>query len=144
MLKPILNHQKEIKDLHKKMDFLRESFDFGNADAFFEELYDISKEMKNELAYHFNLQQYSYGENEKAKKIVLENMLVKDMLLRMLDFIIKNAYEKKQDAFIKLDDFDEILKAYLKKEKGLFIQELRSVLSENEIEECEKKLSSLV
>ncbi|WP_457561388.1 phosphoribosylaminoimidazolecarboxamide formyltransferase [Caminibacter sp.] len=144
MLKPIIEHQNELKEIYKKMDFLRENFDLGNVDAFYEELMDLAKEMKNELNYHFNLQIYSYGENEKAKKFVLENLLVRDMLNRMLDFIIAKSYEKSMDAFSKFDDFDEILRAYLKKEKGLFIQELKEVLSEEEIKECEEKLLKLV
>lgn len=144
MLEPIITHHKELKEIYKKMDFLRENFDIGNPEAFYEELMDLAKEMKNELNYHFNLQLYSYGENEKAKKFVLENMLVRDMLNRMLDFIIAKSYEKSMDAFLKFDDFDEIFRAYLKKEKGLFIQQLKSVLSEDEIKECEEKLSKLV
>ncbi len=144
MLTPIIEHQKKLKEIYKKMDFLRENFDLANADAFYEEFLDLAKEMKEELTYHFNLQKYSYGENEKAKKFVLENMLVKDILNRMLEFIIVKSSEKSMDAFSKFDDFEEIFKAYLKKEKGLFIQELKSVLNKEEIEECEKRLLSLI
>ena len=144
MLEPIINHQKEIKEIFKKMEFLRDNFDFGNLKAFYEELYDLVKDMRNELDYHFNLQFYSVGENEKTKKFVMENKLVRDMLFRMLDFIKAKAVENSPDAFIKFDDFEEILKAYLKKEKGLFLQQIREVLSENEIKDIEKKLRELV
>ena len=143
MLEPIINHQKEIKEIFKKMEFLRENFIPGQ-NAFFEELSDLAKEMKKELEYHFNLQIYSVGENEKAKKFVMENLLVRDMLFRMLGFIILKADENSVDAFVKFDDFEEILKAYLKKEKGLFIQNLKNSLNKNEIEEIENKLKSLL
>ncbi|MEO1923809.1 MAG: phosphoribosylaminoimidazolecarboxamide formyltransferase [Nautiliaceae bacterium] len=144
MLEPIINHQKEIKEIFKKMEFLRDNFDFGNSKVFLEEIKDLAKEMKKELEYHFNLQIYSVREHEKAKKFVMENLLVRDMLFRMLDFIILKADENSVDAFIKFDDFEEILKAYLKKEKGLFIQNLKSSLNEDEIEEIESKLKSLL
>jgi len=144
VLKPLIEHQKEIKDIFKKMEFLRDNFDFGNPKAFYEELYDLVKDIRSELDYHFNLQTYSAGENPKAKKFVLENLLVKDMLFRMLDFIKAKAVENSPDAFLKFDDFEEILKAYLKKEKGLFLQQIREVLSEGEINEIEKKLKNLI
>ncbi len=140
MLKPIINHQKEIKEIFKKMEFLRDNF--SPLDAFYEELEDLSKEMQKELEYHFNLQFYGIT-NEKAKKFVNENRLVKEMLFRMLNFIQQKAKEKSMDAFLKFDDFEEILKAYLKKEKGLFIQELKSVLDDSEIEEIEKNILEL-
>ncbi|NPA87191.1 phosphoribosylaminoimidazolecarboxamide formyltransferase [Caminibacter pacificus] len=143
MLEPIINHQKELKEIFKKMQFLRDNFDFGNPDAFYEELYDLVKEMRSELDFHFNLQQYGVT-NEKAKKFVLENMLVKEMLFRMLDYIKAKSVEKSPDAFLKFDDFEEILKAYLKKERGLFIQQLQSVLSEEEIKETEENIKKLI
>ena len=143
MLGPILEHQKEIKEIFKKMQFLRDNFDIQNQNAYFEELYDLVKEMRSELDFHFNLQKYGIT-NEKAKKFVMENMLVREMLFRMLDFIKAKSVEKSMDAFLKFDDFEEILKAYLKKEKGLFIQQLRSVLNENEIEEIKENIKKLV
>ena len=143
MLGPILNHQKEIKEIFKKMQFLRDNFDIQNQNAYFEELYDLVKEMRSELDFHFNLQKYGIT-NEKAKKFIMENMLVREMLFRMLDFIKAKSIEKSMDAFLKFDDFEEILKAYLKKEKGLFIQQLRSVLDENEIEEIKENIKKLV
>jgi len=75
---------------------------------------------------------------------VNENRLVRDMLFRMLDFIKSKAIEKSMDAFLKIDDFDEILRAYLKKEKGLFRQNLRENLSDEEIKEIEEKLKNLI
>jgi hypothetical protein len=143
MLKPIIEHQKEVKEIYKKMKFLRDNFNIENQDAFYEELTDLVKEIKKELDYHFNLQFYSVT-NEKAKKFVLENKLVREMLFRMLDFIKAKCVEKSMDAFLKFDDFEEILRAYFKKEKGLFIQELKSVLDENEIEEVENNLQKLI
>jgi hypothetical protein len=143
MLDAIINHQKELKDIYKKMEFLRDNFDFKNQEAFLSELADKAKEMRDELEYHFNLQFHSVT-NEKAKKFVLENMLVRDMLFRMLDFIIKKAKQNSTDAFLKFDDFEEIFRAYLKKEKGLFLQNLKSILTQEEIEEIEKKLKDLV
>ena len=143
MLDAIINHQKELKDIYKKMEFLRDNFDFGNQEAFLSELADKAKEIRDELEYHFNLQFHSVT-NEKAKKFILENMLVRDMLFRMLDFIIKKAKQNSVDAFLKFDDFEEIFKAYLKKEKGLFLQQLREVLNEEELREIEENLNGLI
>ena len=143
MLDVIINHQKKLNEIYKKIDFLRENFNFENQEAFFSELVDNAKELKNELEFHFNLQVNAIS-NEKAKKFVLENMLVRDMLFRMLDFIIKKAKQNSVDAFLKFDDFEEIFKAYLKKEKGLFLQQLREVLNEEEIKEIEENLNRLV
>ena len=143
MLKPIIEHQKEIKDIYKKMKFLRDNFNPKNQDAFFEELIDLVKEIRKELDFHFNLQFFSVT-NEKAKKFVMENKLVRDMLFRMLDFIKAKSIEKSLDAFLKFDDFEEILRAYFKKEKGLFIQQLKSVLNEEELEEIENNLQKLI
>jgi hypothetical protein len=143
MLKPIINHQKELNEIYKKMEFLRENFDFANQEAFLSELSDKAKEMRDELEYHFNLQFYSIT-NEKVKKFVNENRLVKDMLFRMLDFIIKKAEQNSADAFLKFDDFEEIFKAYLKKEKGLFLQHLKRTLDKEEIKEIEKRLLNLM
>jgi len=143
MLKPIIEHQKELKEIYKKMDFLRENFIPGQ-NAFFEELADLAKQMKDELDYHFNLQIYSVGENPKTEHLVKENKLVRDILFRMLDFMIAKAAENSMDAFVKFDDFDEIFRAYLKKEKGLFIQNIKAQLNENEIDEIEKKLKNLI
>ena len=143
MLKPIIEHQKELKEIYKKMDFLRENFIPGQ-NAFFEELSDLAKEMKNELEYHFNLQIYSVGSNSKVEYLVKENLLVRDILFRMLDFMINKAKENSMDAFIKFDDFDEIFRAYMKKEKGLFIQNIKSELNEDETREIEEKLKSLI
>ncbi len=144
MLEPIINHQKEIKEIFNKMEFLRDNFNFQNPAPFLEELCDLVKKMQDELEYHFNLQVYSVGTNEKAKKFVMENMLVRDILFRMLKFIKSKCEENSIDAFSKFDDFEEILKAYLKKERGLFIEQLKSVLSQDEILEIERKLKSLL
>jgi len=143
LLDAIIQHQKELKEIYKKMDFLRENFIPGQ-NAFFEELADLAKEMKEELEYHFNLQIHSVGTNPKTEYLVKENMLVRDMLFRMLDFMIKKASENSMDAFLKFDDFDEIFRAYLKKEKGLFIQNIESELSEKEIAEIENRLKMLI
>ncbi|WP_024788296.1 MULTISPECIES: hypothetical protein [unclassified Lebetimonas] len=143
MLKPIIEHQKEIKDIYKKMKFLRDNFNLENQDAFYEELMDLIKDIRSELDYHFNLQFYSVT-NEKAKKFVLKNKLVRDILFRMLDFMKAKCVEKSMDAFLKFDDFEEILRAYFKKEKGLFIQELKSVLEDKQKEEVENNLQKLI
>jgi len=144
MLDAIINHQKELKEFNKKLLFLRDNFDLEHADAFYEELLDLVREFRREIDYHFNLQIYSVGENEKVKYLVNENRLVRDMLFRMLDFIKSKAIEKSMDAFLKIDDFDEILRAYLKKEKGLFRQNLREKLTDKEIEEIEERLKKLI
>jgi len=143
MLKPIVDHQKELKEIYKKMDFLRDNFIPGQ-NAFFEELFDLAKEMRDELEYHFNLQIHSVGTNPKTEYLVKENLLVRDMLFRMLDFIMERSKQNSMDAFLKFDDFDEIFRAYMKKEKGLFIQNIESELSESEIKDIEKKLQALV
>ncbi|MEO1958506.1 MAG: phosphoribosylaminoimidazolecarboxamide formyltransferase [Nautiliaceae bacterium] len=144
MLEPIINHQKEIKEIFKKMEFLRDNFNFQNPAPFLEELCDLVKKMQDELEYHFNLQVYSVGTNEKAKKFVMENMLLRDILFRMLKFIKNKCEESSIEAFSKFDDFEEILKAYLKKERGLFIEQLKTVLNKDEILEIERRLKSLL
>ena len=84
------------------------------------------------------------GTNPKVEHLVKENMLVRDMLFRMLDFMIVKSQENSMDAFLKFDDFEEIFRAYLKKEKGLFIQNIRAQLNESKIKEIEEKLKALV
>jgi len=143
MLAPIIEHQKDIKEIYKKMEFLRDNFIPGQ-NAFFEELEELAKNMKEEIEYHFNLQIHSVGTNPKTEHLVKENLLVRDILFRMLDFIVLKSKENSMDAFLKFDDFDEILRAYLKKEKGLFIQNIESELDEKEIKEIEEKLLTLV
>ena len=142
MLKIIINHQENIKEIFKKMEFLRDNF-IPN-DAFFEELEDLAKNMKEEIEFHFNLQIYSVGENKKVDHLVKENLLVRDILFRILEYIIDKSKEKSFDAFLKFDDFEEILKAYLKKERGLFLQNLFYHLNEEEIKEIEEKLEKLI
>jgi len=142
--KPIIEHQNELKELNKKLLFLRDNFDLAHQDTFFDELNVLIKELKEELDYHFNLQIQTFGENNKVKFLVNENRLIRDMLFRMLDFIKAKSTEKNLDAFLKIDDVDEILRAYLKKEKGLFIQQLRDILDEKEIKEIEEKLKKLI
>ncbi len=141
MIEPIIEHHKDIEEIFKKMEFLRDNF--SPLPAFYEELYDLCNKMRDELEFHFNLQIHGIT-NEKAKRFVNENRLVRDMLFRMLDFIQQKAYEKNMDAFLKFDDFEEILKAYLKKEEGLFIQQLQSVLDENEIKEMDENIKKLI
>ncbi len=141
MIEPIIEHQKDIKEIFQKMEFLRDNF--SPLDAFYEELYDLSNKMRDELEFHFNLQIHGIT-NEKAKRFVNENRLVRDMLFRMLDFIQQKAHEKSLDAFLKFDDFEEILKAYLKKEEGLFIQQLRGALNEEEIKEIDENIKKLI
>ena len=141
MIEPIIKHQKELKEIFKKMEFLRDNF--SPLDAFYEELYDLCNNLRDELEFHFNLQIHGIT-NEKAKRFVNENRLVRDMLFRMLDFIQQKAHEKSMDAFLKFDDFEEILKAYLKKEKGLFKEQLKSVLNEDEIKEMEENIKKLI
>ena len=143
MLEPITDHQKEIKEINKNLLFLRDNFDMNHQDAFFEELLNIVKKLREEIDYHFNLQIYGIT-NEKAKPFVNENRLVRDMLFRMIDFIKAKAIEKSLDAFMKIDDIDEIIRAYLQKEEGLFIQQLKSVLSDEEIEEVEENIKKLI
>jgi len=142
--KPIIEHQNELKELNKKLLFLRDNFDLAHQDTFFDELNVLIKELKEELDYHFNLQIQTFGENNKVKFLVNENRLIRDMLFRMLDFIKAKSTEKNLDAFLKIDDVDEILRAYLKKEKGLFIQQLRDILDEKETKEIEEKLKKLI
>jgi len=144
LLEPIIEHHKELKELNKKLLFLRDNFDLDHADAFYDELMDLIKEFRSEIDYHFNLQIYSVGQNEKVKHLVNENRLVRDILFRMLDFMKAKAVEKSMDAFLKIEDFDEILRAYIKKEKGLFRQEIREKLNDEEIEKIEEDLRRLI
>jgi len=78
--------------------------------------------------------------NEKVDKIVLENMLVRRIMLNMNSKIKEGATNKDVNIFSFFDEFEEILRAYLKKEEGLFIQELEMATNEEE----RKKIKELL
>jgi hypothetical protein len=134
MIEKILDNHKNLKEVYyEKMDKLRETFDFNNQDITFDKLLEYSNELEKEIIKHFEIQNRLSGKiNEKVDKLILENMLVRRILLRMNNKIKEGAINKDINIFAFFDEFEEILKAYLKKEKGLFIQELEAATNEEE------------
>jgi len=127
IINKILEHQTILKNIYyEKMDKLREEFDFNNPTPTFEKLKNYIIEMETELIRHFEFQEEL--RNSKTESIILENMLVKEILLRMCQKIFQGAVSQNPDIFQLFEDFEEIFKAYLAKERGRFIQELKEVL----------------
>jgi len=134
MIKTILDNQTILKDIYyNKLDKLRETFDFNNPNITFIKMEEYATNLQNEIKNHFSLQEKLKNNiNKQVDKIILENMLVKDILLRMSTKIIDGAQNKDINIFSFFDDFEEILRAYLLKEEGLFIQELTMATNEDE------------
>jgi len=143
MIESILNHQKILTTLYyEKLDKLREEFDFNNPAPTFEKMFEYASQLQQEIKNHFALQEKLTNQiNKKVDKLILENKLVKDMLIRMSSKIIDGAKNKDINIFNFFDDFEEILKAYLLKEEGLFIQELQMATNEKEKEKIKSILS---
>jgi hypothetical protein len=134
MIQKILDNQKNLKELYyEKMDKLRETFDFNNQNETFNKLLEYSNELEKEIENHFTLQNKLTNQiNKEVDRIVLENMLVRRIMLNMNAKIKQGAINKDINIFAFFDDFEEILRAYLKKEEGLFIQELEIATTEEE------------
>jgi hypothetical protein len=134
VIQKILDNHKVLQELYyEKMDKLRETFDFNNPNETFDKLLEYSNELAKEIENHFELQNRLKNQiNEKVDKIVLENMLVRRIMLNMNSKIKEGAINKDIDIFAFFDEFEEILRAYLKKEEGLFIQELEMATNEKE------------
>jgi len=143
MIKNIIENQKILKNLYyNKLDKLRETFDFNNQTPTFENMQKYALELQTELKNHFALQEKLKNQiNPQIDKIILENMLVKDILLRMCNKIIDGAKKQDINIFSFFDDFEEILKAYLLKEEGLFIQEIDMATNDKEKEKIKSILS---
>ena len=128
MLEILLRRHKLLQDLFKKLEFLRDNFDFNHSKPFYEELVRIGEDLKLETDYHFHLQDEAVSPiSSETKKLVKENMLVRDILLRMLNRMIEEGKAQDPKAFQEIGEIGEILSAYLKKEKGLFRQQLEAV-----------------
>ena len=142
MIEKILSHHKVLNNLYyEKLDKIREEFDFNNQNIYFEEMQQYATHLKEKIIYHFSLQEKLKNKiNSKVDKIILENMLVKDILIRMSNKIIEGAKNKDITIFNFFDDFEEILKAYLKKEEGLFLQELEMATNKEEKEKIKNIL----
>jgi len=142
MIQKIINNHKNLKEIYyEKMDKLRETFDFNNPDVTFEKLLIYSDELEKEILHHFSLQEKLKNKiNPQVDKLILENMLVKKIMLNMNSKIKQGAINKDIDIFAFFDEFEEILRAYLKKEEGLFIQELKM----NTTKEEQKKIKEII
>jgi hypothetical protein len=142
MIQKILDNQKNLKELYyEKMDKLRETFDFNNQNETFNKLLEYSNELEKEIENHFTLQNKLTNQiNKEVDRIVLENMLVRRIMLNMNNKIKEGAINKDINIFAFFDEFEEILKAYLKKEEGLFIQELEIATTEEE----RKKIKEII
>jgi len=142
MIQKIINNHKNLKEIYyEKMDKLRETFDFNNPDVTFEKLLIYSDELEKEILHHFSLQEKLKNKiNPQVDKLILENMLVKKIMLNMNSKIKQGAINKDIDIFAFFDEFEEILRAYLKKEEGLFIQELKM----NTTQEEQQKIKEII
>ena len=142
MIQKILDNQKNLKKIYyEEMDKLRETFDFNNQDETFNKLLEYSNKLAKEIETHFFLQEKLQNQiNKQVDKLILENMLVKKIMLNMNSKIKEGAKNKDINIFAFFDEFEEILRAYLKKEEGLFIQELKM----NTNEEERKKIKSIL
>ncbi|MEO1942344.1 MAG: hypothetical protein ABGW77_05565 [Campylobacterales bacterium] len=128
MLEILLKRHKLLQDLFKKLEFLRDNFNFNHSKPFYDELVRIGEDLKLETDYHFYLQDEAVSPiSNETKKLVKENMLVRDILLRMLNRMIEEGRAENPKAFQEIGDIGEILSAYLKKERGLFRQQLEAV-----------------
>jgi len=143
MIDKIIKNQTILKNLYyEKLDKLRETFDFNNPTPTFEEMQKYASNLQEEIKKHFSLQEKLKNQiNPQVDKIILENMLVKEMLIRMSQKIIDGAKNQDINIFSFFDDFEEILRAYLLKEEGLFLQELNMATNENEKEKIKTILS---
>jgi len=143
MITKILKNQEILKNLYyNQLDKLRETFDFNDQEKTFNEMENIATNLNKEITKHFELQEQLKNQiNPKIDKLILENMLVKDILVRMSNKIIDGAQKKDINIFSFFDDFEEILKAYLKKEKGLFIQEIKNNTTPQEQEKIKEILN---
>jgi hypothetical protein len=142
MINQIIENQKILKDIYyNKLDKLRETFDFNNPTPTFENMQQYATLLQEEIKNHFQLQEKLKNQiNNDVDKLILENMLVRDILIRMSGKIIDGAKMKNIDIFSFFDDFEEILRAYLLKEEGLFIQELKMATNEKEQEKIKSIL----
>ena len=143
MIKKLIDNHQILNDLYyNNLNKTREIFDFNNPSPTFQKMENDCLKLKVELEKHFNKQEQLKNQiNSKVDKIVMENMLVKSILLRMCDKIIDGAKRQDVNIFNFFDDFEEILKAYLKKERGLLIQELNQATNEEEKKRIKKILS---
>ena len=142
MITKIIENQKTLKNLYyENLDKVRETFDFNNPTPTFKEMEKYATLLQNEIKTHFALQEKLKDKiNPEVNKLILENMLVKDMLIRMSGKIIIGAQKEDITIFSFFDDFEEILRAYLLKEEGLFIQELQMATNEEEKEKIKSIL----
>ena len=143
MIQQILDNQKNLKKVYyEQMDKLREIFDFNNPNETFDKLLEYSNKLEKEIENHFFLQEKLKNKiNNKVDKLILENMLVKKIMLNMNSKIREGAKKRDINIFAFFDEFEEILRAYLKKEEGLFIQELKMNTNEEERKKIESILS---
>ena len=96
MINKIIENQKILKELYyKKLDKLRETFDFNNPTPTFEDMQKYASFLQQEIQKHFTMQEKLKNQiNPQVDKIILENMLVKAILIRMSQKIIDGAKNK--------------------------------------------------
>lgn len=140
----LIAHQKRLKELYRKMRFLQESFNFQNPTPFLEELVSIAEELREELELHFRVLREGLEPIPATHRLIKENLLVKEILERMLGRIIEKGSQNSPDAFLELEEFGEIFKAYLKKERGLLRQQIEEVTTPAQRAEIEERVWSLI
>jgi hypothetical protein len=143
MIKKLIDNHQILNDLYyNNLNKTREIFDFNNPSPTFQKMENDCLKLKVELEKHFNKQEQLKNQiNSKVDKIVMENMLVKSILLRMCDKIIDGAKRQDVNIFNFFDDFEEIFKAYLKKEDGVVLQDLDEVTGIKEKQKIKELLS---
>jgi len=93
LIQQILDNQKNLKKVYyEQMDKLREIFDFNNPNETFDKLLEYSNKLEKEIENHFFLQEKLKNKiNNKVDKLILENMLVKKIMLNMNSKIREGA-----------------------------------------------------
>ena len=124
MIEPILKNHSNLKNLfYQKLDKVREEFDFNNPSASYQKVIEIGESLKEELIKHFELQLLLKGKvNSGVDSIILENMLVKEILVRMITKIVEGAKSENIDIFPYFDEFEEILEPIFSKRKDYLLK----------------------
>ncbi|NPA55041.1 MAG: hypothetical protein GXO40_01585 [Epsilonproteobacteria bacterium] len=144
MIARILEHQPIVRDAFKKLDYIREEFDFTQADIYFDKMIELLEDLEGLLIEHFTIQEeYQRRINPQVDKLILENMLVREILLRMLKKLQQGAIDKNINVFMFFEEFEEIFKAYFKKESELFISEIKEATTQEEFRMLNQGVSNV-
>jgi len=144
ILEGLIDHQRELKTLYQKLEFLRDCFNFQNPTPFFEEFQEILHSLLEELKIHFRAFEDGVGQIQTTIPIILENRLLRDILIRMGERMERMAIEKNPNLFLQLEEFREILFAFFKKEKSLIPNQIAQITTQGEQELIKTTLKKLL